>query len=181
MDGDRTELITAHDLTAHDLATELNLSVETVWKYTRNKKIPCIEPGGRQYRYKLTDVLAALDISTDAEKTGEYQIAPAKKLTYEDYLNIPEEPGYRLEILDGVLAKDPSSNIPHQLASRRLQRILEDYFWEIDPKGEVFDAPLDVTLEETTVVQPDLFYITGEQIGTIDRSSFHAGERKFSL
>jgi Uma2 family endonuclease len=51
----------------------------------------------------------------------------------------------------------------HQRASRKLQRILEDYFEEVDPEGEVFDAPLDVTPLDFNVVQPDLFYVSGEQ------------------
>jgi len=59
--------------------------------------------------------------------------------------------------------KDPSPNVIHQCVSRRLQRILEDYFWEVDPEGEIFNAPLDVTLLDITVVQPDVFYVSGEQ------------------
>ncbi len=51
----------------------------------------------------------------------------------------------------------------HQRVSRRLQRILEDYFWELDPDGEIFNAPLDVTFHDISVVQPDLFYVSGEQ------------------
>ncbi|HBG16087.1 MAG TPA: DNA-binding protein, partial [Firmicutes bacterium] len=39
-------------LTAYELAEILNLSVETVWRYTRQKKIPVIELGEKQYRYK---------------------------------------------------------------------------------------------------------------------------------
>jgi len=53
--------------------------------------------------------------------------------------------------------------VPHQRASRRLQRLLEDYFLTIDPAGEVFNAPLDLTLGNYTVVQPDLFYVSSQQ------------------
>ena len=51
----------------------------------------------------------------------------------------------------------------HQRVSCRLQRILDDYFREVDPEGEIFGAPLDVTLTDYTVVQPDLLYVSGEQ------------------
>jgi len=88
---------------------------------------------------------------------------PDRKYTYQDYLKLPDEPGFRYEILEGELIKDPSPGVQHQRISRRLQRILEDYFWETDPKGEVFDAPLDVTLQESTVVQPDLIYVADMQ------------------
>lgn len=142
-------------ITAQVLADALNLSVETIWRYTREKKIPYVELGSKQYRYRLDDVMKAL--------TGSTILEPTHKLTYQDYLELPEEPGYRFEILDGVLIKDPSPNVMHQRVSRRLQRVLEEYFWEVDPQGEIFDAPLDVTFHNITVVQPDLFYVSGEQ------------------
>jgi len=157
MDGDK-ELITAQAL-----AKELDLSVETIWRYTREKKIPCIELGSKQYRYKLADVLRALSASTVQEKVAEYKPEPNKSFTYQDYLKLPEEPGYRYEVLEGMLIKEPSPNVMHQRVSRRLQRILEDYFWEVDPKGEIFNAPLDVTFGDITVVQPDVFYVSGKQ------------------
>jgi len=150
-------------ITAQVLAEFLDLSVETIWRYTRENKIPCIELGSRQYRYKLDDVIKALRGDDIRENTVPYETKPARKLTYQDYLDIPEEPGYRFEILDGMLIKEPSPNVMHQRASRKLQRILEDYFWEVDSEGEIFDAPLDVTLLDYNVVQPDIFYISGEQ------------------
>ena len=155
-------------ITAQALAEALDLSVETIWKYTREQKIPYIDLGGRQYRYKLNDVMKALagytaEDTVLREQSAGYQVETGKKLTYQDYLLLPEEPGYRYEILEGRLVKEPSPNVGHQRASRQLQRILEDYFWEFDPEGEIFDAPLDVTFLDTTVVQPDIFYVSGEQ------------------
>lgn len=150
-------------ITAQALAENLDLSVETVWRYTREKKIPCVELGNRQYRYKLDDVIKALRGDIVRENAAPYESKADRKLTYQDYLDIPEEAGYRFEILEGILIKEPSPNVMHQRVSRRLQRILEDYFWELDPEGEVFNAPLDVTPLDFNVVQPDLFYVSGEQ------------------
>lgn len=150
-------------INAQALAKVLNLSVETIWRYTREKKIPYIELGSRQYRYKLSDVIRALTYPTIQEESGDYETVPETKYTYQDYLLLPEEPGYHFEILEGLLIKEPSPNVGHQRVSRRLQRILEDYFWEVDEEGEIFDAPLDVTFHDITVVQPDLFYVSGEQ------------------
>ena len=150
-------------ITAQALAEILNLSVETIWRYTRENRIPCVELGSRQYRYKLDDVIKALSGDIVREKSVPYETKPAKKLTYQDYLDIPEEPGCRFEILEGMLIKEPSPSVIHQRASRKLQRILEDYFAEVDPEGEIFDAPLDVTPLDFNVVQPDLFYVSGEQ------------------
>jgi len=149
-------------MTAQAVARALDLSVETIWRYTREQRIPFIELGGRQYRYRLADVVNAL-AGRVSESSGEYRADVAKKMTYEDYLELPDEPGYRFEVLDGLLVKELSANVPHQRVSRRLQRLLEDYFWVVDPEGEVFDAPLDLTIGRHTVVQPDLFYVAGHQ------------------
>jgi excisionase family DNA binding protein len=150
-------------ITAQELANSLSLSVDTIWRYTREKKIPCVVIGNRQYRYNQHDVLKALSGETPStlvkEDSTPYQ--GNKKLTYADYARLPEEPGYRYEVIDGVLLRDPSPSVHHQRVCRRLQRILEDYFNEADPKGEVFQAPLDLTLAVHTVVQPDLFYLPG--------------------
>jgi excisionase family DNA binding protein len=152
-------------ITAQELADSLSLSVDTVWRYTREKKIPCVEIGGRQYRYNKQKVLAALSGKTKPalvrEEPAPYQ--GEKKLTYSDYAKIPAEPGFQHEVIDGILVREPSPSFQHQRVSRRLQRILEDYFHETDPKGEVFNAPLDLNLEVHTVVQPDLMYLPGSR------------------
>ena len=54
-------------VTAHALAEILDLSVETIWRYTRENRIPYIELGSRQYRYKLNDVIKALGGAYDSE------------------------------------------------------------------------------------------------------------------
>ncbi len=166
-------------ITAQVLAQTLNLSVETIWRYTREKKIPYIELGNKQYRYNPEEVLQALSSAKNHGKTNsgnhntennivwdqpaEYKTGEKNNFTYQDYLLLPEDTGYHYEVLEGLLVKEPSPNVNHQRVSRRLQRILEDYFWECDSDGEVFDAPLDVTFSDITVVQPDIFYISGEQ------------------
>ncbi|AZO93729.1 Uma2 family endonuclease [Halocella sp. SP3-1] len=150
-------------ITAQDLAESLDLSVETIWRYTREGKIPFIELGKKQYRYKLADVIKALTDPVVKESKADYKTGNQKNFTYQDYLKLPEEPGYQFEVLEGCLVKEPSPNVMHQRVSRRLQRILEDYFYKIDHDGEIFNAPLDVTFSNTTVVQPDLFYISANQ------------------
>ncbi len=152
-------------ITAQELADSLSLSVDTIWRYTREKKIPCVEISNRQYRYNRQEVFKALSEVTNPNLAREEPVTfrGEKKLTYSDYAKIPEEPGFQHEVIDGILLRDPSPSFQHQRVSRRLQRILEDYFQEKDPKGEVFDAPLDLTLEAYTVVQPDLMYLPGSR------------------
>ncbi len=81
-----------------------------------------------------------------------------KVYTYSDYLELPDEECYYYEILDGCLIREPAPTKLHQRVSRRIQRILEDYFWQRDPNAEVFDSPIDLILSDTNVVQPDLVY-----------------------
>lgn len=83
------------------------------------------------------------------------------RLTYEDYLVLPEN-GMRHQILDGELHVTPAPSTQHQLVSKRLQRILESHA-EDPGLGIVFNAPFDVVLNEHTIVQPDLVYISRTQ------------------
>ena len=58
---------------------------------------------------------------------------------YKDYAQMPDEPGYRLEILDGFLVKEPSPSVHHQRILRELARQLMAFFDEFDPPwGAVF-------------------------------------------
>ena len=152
-------------ITAQELAESLSLSVDTIWRYTREKRIPYVEIGNRQYRYNKQAVLTALSGKMPPEfvKEDSSNYQNGKKLTYDDYAKLPDEPGYRYEVINGVLLKDPSPSFQHQRVSRRPQRILEDYVNETDPNGEVFNAPLDLNMSVHTVVQPDLMYLPGSR------------------
>lgn len=80
-------------------------------------------------------------------------------------LEIIVEPGYRLELLAGVLVWDPPADLPHQRCGRKLQRILEEYFQQIDPKGEILSS-IGIGLENSFLL-PDLVYISGQQRETL--------------
>lgn len=76
-------------------------------------------------------------------------------------MQIPDEPGFRFEVLEGILVKEPSPSTHHQRVSRELGRRLFSFFENFDPEGELFYAPLDVTLTAANVLQPDLLFISG--------------------
>ena len=107
-------------LTAYELAELLHLSVETIWRYTRENKIPVIKLGEKQYRYKKEEVLAALTASGDLVREEQAIYAKQDEYTYDDYIKLPEEPGYRYEVLNGFLVKEPSPLLQHQRVSREL-------------------------------------------------------------
>ena len=148
-------------LTAQELADVLSLSVDTIWRYTRQKKIPAVELGEKQYRYEKDAVLAALARGNLSVKEEHPVYAKQGGYTYEEYLKIPEEPGCRFEILEGILVKEPSPSMQHQRVSSVLYRQLADFFDGFDPRGELFFAPLDMTLTNSNVLQPDLLFVSG--------------------
>ncbi len=148
-------------LTAHELAEALNLSVETIWRYTRQKRIPVIELGKKQYRYKKEAVLAALNKGGEFVKEELSTYSKEGGYTYEDYLKIQDQSGYRYEVLEGILIKEPTPSVRHQRVLTRLLRQLADFFDDYDPEGEVIVAPLEVTLDYRNVLQPDIMFVSG--------------------
>lgn len=82
------------------------------------------------------------------------------KLTYEEYRHFPDD-GRRHEIIDGVHYVSPSPSAAHQSASRHIQFALYEQL-EKPGKALVFDAPMDLELASTDVVQPDLIVVLAE-------------------
>lgn len=155
-------------VTAEFLADALDLSVETIWRYTRTNRIPYVKLGERQYRYHVGEVTQALS-SVVTEKSQDYKME-TKIYTYQDYLTLPEERGFRYEVLEGELVKEASPNLLHQRISRELEFLIITYFKQTDPKGEVFYAPLDVTFGDKTVVQPDILYVAGSRLAIMKKN-----------
>ncbi len=96
------------------------------------------------------------------------EVKPAVKLTYEDYLKTPDDE--RWELLNGELTMAPPPTTTHQRVAKRLLVRL-DAFVEERGLGEVFVAPTDVVLSDTTVVQPDVLFISTEQAHAITREN----------
>ena len=86
-----------------------------------------------------------------------------RKLTYEDYLLIPED-GRRHEILDGEHYVTAAPFLRHQRISIRLSSRLF-FFADRHGLGEVLTAPADVVLSLNDVVQPDILFISKARSG----------------
>ena len=84
-------------------------------------------------------------------------MASGLKLDYSDLQFTPDD-GRRYELVRGDLLVTPSPSRTHQRISKRLLRILEDYF-ESRSIGEVFCAPTDVILTPRDVFVPDLVIV----------------------
>jgi Uma2 family endonuclease len=84
------------------------------------------------------------------------------KLTYEDYLELPDD-GKQYQIIDGILYVTPAPGRPHQGTSGNLYSILRPHILG-GSLGELYFAPFDVILDESTIVQPDILFIDHERI-----------------
>ena len=83
------------------------------------------------------------------------------KLTYQDYLNTPDDKRY--ELIDGELIMSPSPREAHQDAAIEIGSILH-IFVKRHNLGRVYSAPFDVVLSDTDVVQPDLLFVSRERL-----------------
>jgi len=92
------------------------------------------------------------------------QVIPVK-LTYRDYLTWPDD-GRRYELFEGEVYMVPSPSVKHQRISGNLQALLRQFLLQ-NGLGEVFHAPLDVVFSQSTVVQPDILFISHQRRGII--------------
>ncbi|MBT9583131.1 Uma2 family endonuclease [bacterium] len=90
-----------------------------------------------------------------------------KVWTYEDSLRLPVD-GQRYEIIDGVLYVSPSPASRHQLLSLRLQFFF--YQFQLEGKGFIFNAPMDLLMPGCSPVQPDLIFLQRDQGWMIKKS-----------
>ena len=84
-------------------------------------------------------------------------------LTYEDYLNAPDDERY--ELLDGELVILPTPNIAHQVILGNLLCELFDFVKE-KKMGEAF-MRVAVVLSDTNVVEPDITYVSASRVDII--------------
>src|SRR3989441_10260228 len=96
-----------------------------------------------------------------------FERLPPGKLTYEDYVGLPDD-GRRYEILDGELEVSPSPAPRHQAVSLGLASILHRHVRERE-LGSIYCAPIDVTLADSSVVQPDIVFIAAGRESIISR------------
>jgi Uma2 family endonuclease len=80
------------------------------------------------------------------------------KLTYEDYLQFPDD-GQRHEIIEGEHCVSPPPLVRHQRILLRLSHLIQGYL-DTHPGGEVLFAPVAVLLSEFNIFEPDLLYVS---------------------
>jgi len=86
------------------------------------------------------------------------------KLTYHDYVQLPDDRRY--ELVEGELILVPAPNLYHQQILGELWTSICTYA-KANHLGKVFLAPCDVVLCEITVLQPDLLFVSREHQGIL--------------
>jgi Uma2 family endonuclease len=87
------------------------------------------------------------------------------KLTYEDYLSMPDD-GRRHELVDGEHYMTPSPSSRHQGVLGNLYLGIGSFLRK-NNVGKLYLAPLDVILSQFDVVQPDLLFISTARLGIL--------------
>lgn len=85
--------------------------------------------------------------------------------TYDEYLNLPVDLNI-YEIIQGELYMTPAPSTKHQRISKNLFRALDQYIIR-QHSGEIFYSPIDVVLDSLNVVQPDIIFISKENLHII--------------
>ena len=81
------------------------------------------------------------------------------RMTYDDYLALPDEKRY--ELMEGELFMVPAPDFYHQIVSGNIQFYLMDFVKKRN-LGVVVDAPVDVVMSPEDVLQPDILFISRE-------------------
>lgn len=90
------------------------------------------------------------------------------RLTYRDYLLLPEGKDY--EILEGELRVVPAPSPRHQAVVGNVYVLLRQHV-ATGRLGLVLIAPIDVVLGEDSVVQPDVLFVAKERLGQVRRDA----------
>lgn len=96
-------------------------------------------------------------------------MAEAAGLTYADLASFPDD-GLRRELLEGELLVSPSPKVRHQEVVGRLYVVLANHLARRGG-GRVYVAPLDVVLSDRTVLEPDVLFVSEEQLGILTEAN----------
>jgi Uma2 family endonuclease len=98
---------------------------------------------------------------------------PGVKLTYEDYVLLPED-GRRHELIEGEHFVTPTPVRKHQAIVANLIGLIWPYLQDRS-LGRIYTAPFDVIFSNHDVVEPDLLYISHERAQRIETSPWVKG------
>ncbi len=95
------------------------------------------------------------------------------KLTYEDYCALPND-GRRYQIVEGDVSATPAPASSHQRISANLEMIIRQHVKK-NRLGAVYDAPIDVILDDHNILQPDILFVRKDRLGIVNERGVEAG------
>jgi len=90
-----------------------------------------------------------------------------RRWTYDEYARLDD--GKRSEVVAGKLVPAPGAGSDHQGISRDIEFALLRFVQE-KGVGVVFDAPLDVVLDELNVLQPDVLFVSRPKLSIVRKA-----------
>jgi len=93
-----------------------------------------------------------------------------KRLTAAEFLQMPDD-GKMHELIDGVHYVTPSPKLSHQELVGRLHLAIGTFLSTRRHLGRVFLARLDVVLSDYDVVEPDLLFVSGDQLDILTEAN----------
>lgn len=87
--------------------------------------------------------------------------ATPTKVSATEFFDLPETMT-PMQLIDGDIHMAPAPSLYHQDSVFRVAKLIE----QISPEGKVYIAPVDVYLDDSNVVQPDVVYLTPESQAT---------------
>lgn len=88
--------------------------------------------------------------------------------TYEDYYKLDD--GQRYEVIEGELMMTPAPTFRHQDIQVRLGYLIFNHVLE-KGLGKMVFSPVDVVLDKEMVFQPDIVFISNENMGIIKEAA----------
>ena len=87
-------------------------------------------------------------------------------MTAEEFMQLPDEDGFRDELINGELIRMPSPGVPHARITVRLGAPLAQFVWD-HGLGDVFqNGGFKLTSNPDTVLAPDISFVTKERLET---------------
>jgi Uma2 family endonuclease len=86
-----------------------------------------------------------------------------RRLTAAEFLRIPDD-GKKHELIDGIHYVTPSPKLTHQELVGRLHLAIGNFLSGRRDLGRLFLSRLDVVMSDYDVVEPDLLFVSGDQL-----------------
>ncbi len=86
-----------------------------------------------------------------------------RRYTVADLADFPDD-GHRYELIGGELIVSPTPSVHHQIIVRRLANVLAAYLEPLGLADTLFNVAADISWDDATLVQPDIFVTCPEEL-----------------